>query len=339
MRHRPIALIVVGALAIAGCSGSTISIPAAQSPAGALANSAQSASTQPDQPAIGEPETAAAGSVTTGAPAEDAYTSAVDRAQSSFTSAQGRSFGTEEFGLSMAELTRRIEEVETYIGACMADAGFEYIPVAFATIRSAMTSDKSAPGFSGSEYRAQYGHGITTQPDKPIVTIGLGDQNRRILDSLSEPDRIAYERTLWGQDTSATFAFALESENFSRTGGCTRAAVDQFFTAEETAATYFNPADAYVLQDPRAIEALAAWSECMAGAGFTFRHPDDIDFDLQARFDSITEGRDPKELTGADLDALQNLQDEERAVVAANHPCETSILEPVLDRIEDELLG
>lgn len=335
MLQRPIMPTLIVAMALTACIGGTITIPDAANSAGAFANSQAFDSTSSE----GSQTTELTNGDSVAQAAEDAYTSAVDRARNAFNDAQGRSFGTEEFGLSMSELTRRIDEVETYIGTCMAAAGFEYIPADFSTIRSAMTSDKSAPGLSGSEYRSQFGHGITTQPDKPIVAIGLGDQNRRILDSLSEPDRVAYQRTLWGADMSATFAFALESENFARTGGCTRAAVDEFFTTDETAATYFNPADAYVLQDPRAVEALAAWSACMADAGFVYRHPDDIDFDLQARYDSITRGRSIEELTRGELDSLHKLQDEERAVVAANHPCESSILEPVLDRIEDELLG
>ncbi|MBT8248918.1 MAG: hypothetical protein KJN81_01545 [Acidimicrobiia bacterium] len=327
---------LIMAITLTACSGGTITIPEAANSVGALADS-QVLDTTSSPASETTAETTDGDSMPRAV--EDAYTSAVDRARNAFNDARGRSFGTEEFGLSMSELTSRIEDVETYIGTCMAAAGFEYIPVDFSTIRSAMTSDKSAPGLSGSEYRSQFGHGITTQPDKPIVTIGLGDQNRRILDSLSEPDRVAYERTLWGSDLTATFAFALESENFARTGGCTRAAVDEFFSEDETSTTYFNPADAYVLQDLRAVEALTAWSACMADAGFVYRHPDDIDFDLQARYDSITQDRSIKELTAGELDSLHELQDEERAVVAANHPCESSILEPVLDRIEDELLG
>ncbi|MDH3499824.1 MAG: hypothetical protein OEM97_06860 [Acidimicrobiia bacterium] len=334
-------------LATACTGGDTITIPEA-TPATAAGGAVQQPATKglaaTDAVASSSSEasnatTADADVQADGDVVQDAYVSAVDRAGASFATAQGQTFGTEEFGLTMAELTRRIDEVETRIGGCMAEAGFEYIPVDFSTIRQAMTSDKSAPGLSGSEYRAQYGHGITTQPDKPIVTIGLGDQNRRILENLSVPDQVAYERTLWGEDRTATFAFALESENFSRSGGCTRAAVEELFTPEEMATTYFNPADAYVLEDQRAVDALAAWSACMAEAGFVYRHPDDIDFDLQARYDSITQGQDPEELTGVDLEALLKLQDEERSVVAANFPCETSILEPVLDVIEEELLG
>jgi len=149
------------------------------------------------------------------------YVSAQARAETAASQAAGGQFGTEEFGLTMRDLTTRAEEVESLISVCMAEAGFEYIPVDFTTIRQAMVSDKSAPGLSGSEYLSQYGHGISTQEEKPIVEIGLGDQNRRILDGLSDPDQVAYTRTLWGDNDDATFASVLESEAFSRTGGFT----------------------------------------------------------------------------------------------------------------------
>ena len=272
-------------------------------------------------------------------PADDPFVSAIDRAITALDPAQDQTFGTEEFGMSMAELTSVIDQVEHRIGKCMANAGFEYIPVDFSTVRQAMSSDKTAAGFSAGQYLAEFGHGITTQPDKPIVRIGIGEQNRRIFDNQAPADQVAYERTLLGEDRNATFAFSLEVENFSRTGGCTRSAIEQVFTPDELAVTYFNPADAYIMSDPRAQEALAAYASCMTDAGFIYQHPDDIDFDLQIRYNSITQGRDPEELGESQQAALAALQQEELAIAAANFGCETSVLEPVLDRIETEVFG
>ncbi len=268
-----------------------------------------------------------------------AYVSAESRAASAAEAAIGGQFGTEEFGLTMGELTARAEEVESLMSECMAGAGFEYVPVDFTTIREAMTSDKTAPGMSSSEYLREYGHGITTQEDKPIVEIGLGDQNRRILEGLSEPDKVAYRRTLWGENDDATFAFGLESEDFSRTGGCTRTAIEQVFDPAELAATYFNPADALILLDPRAQDALDEFAACMSSAGFAYSHPDDVDFDLQLRYDTLVQGRDLSQLTDLEAEQLSMLQDEERAVTAASDSCERQHLEPVLDRIEEEFFG
>ncbi|HEX9848577.1 MAG TPA: hypothetical protein VGB33_09180 [Acidimicrobiia bacterium] len=299
------------------------------SPAADTTTSAQGSGDQSTTTGTGEGQ----GDVTSG------YVPAEARAQAAAEAAVGGQYGTEEFGLTMRDLTSRAEEVETLISECMAEAGFEYVPVDFTTIRSAMTSDKSAPGLSGSEYLREYGHGITTQPDKPIVEIGLGEQNQRILEGLSEADQVAYRRTLWGQNNDATLAFGLESEDFSRTGGCTRGAIEQVFEPHELAATYFNPADALILQDPRAREALEEFAACMSEAGFPYGHPDDVDIDLQLRYDTLVQGRDHEELTADEMEQLLGLQDEERTVTAASDSCESRHLEPVLDRIEEEFFG
>lgn len=247
--------------------------------------------------------------------------------------------GSDEFGLTREQLVSRVEGVEDLIGKCMAAAGFEYVPVDFATMRSAMTSDKSAPGLSQAEFYQQYGYGITTQFDKPIVRLGLGEENLRLREALSEADRIAYDRTLLGDDPEAVFAYALEAEDFSRTGGCTRQAVEEQFSAEEVAQTYFNPVDALVLEDARVISALATFASCMQSAGYEYSHPDEAEQDLLDRLDAVTEGADPSTLTGPALDALTALQDYERAVVPVAVGCETTHLEPVIDTVERELLG
>ncbi len=254
----------------------------------------------------------------------------------------GKQFGGEEFGLTMEQLVERSEQVEALIGQCMADAGFEYFPVDFSTIRDAMTSDKSAPGLSGSEFVEQYGFGITTQFDKPIVELSLGEQNRRVLENLGEADRVAYLRTLFGEHADATYAYGLEAEDLSRTGGCTRQAVEQLFTADELSTSYFNPGDAIISQDPRALQAVEDWKACMIDGGIdTYSHPDDVEDDFQRRLDALTEaaGVGPEELAGADRAALQALQEEELRVAAVFVHCENTTLDPAMERVEAEYFG
>ncbi len=248
-------------------------------------------------------------------------------------------FGSEEFGLTMEQLVTRIEQVEALIGDCMREAGFEYVPVDFDTVRRAMIADKSAPGLSDDDYLAQYGYGISTQFDDPSITLGFGDQNRARFDNLSGADQVAYKRTLWGANPDVTFAVALEAEDFSQTGGCTRTAVEHTFTPEEMSATYFNPGDLVLEQDPRVVEAIAAWSECVRAAGFDYSHPDQIEEDIKERFDAITEGADPLTLSGSAQEALVQLQGEERAVAQVDFDCAETLLEPVVDQVEAEIYG
>lgn len=256
--------------------------------------------------------------------------------------------GTEEFGLTKEELVRSIEAVEALIAKCMSEAGFDYVAVDYDTVRRGMTSDKALPGVTDEEFIAQYGYGISTlyTGQSPQLThlrvaaqIGLGEQNIQIFQSLSAADQVAYNLTLFGQNPDATFAVSLEAEDFSRTGGCTRTAVEQVFTQEQLSTTYLNPKDALIEQDPRMIAALSEFSDCLRQAGFNYNHPNEIEADIKNRLDGITKDL-PLEALSADAQAsLTQLQGEERAVAVVATECEADIIEPVAVQIERELYG
>lgn len=249
--------------------------------------------------------------------------------------------GSEEFGLTLEELATRIEQVEGAIGACMTEAGFEYVPVDYETVKAAMDSDETAPGISDEEYVAQFGFGITTrlnEPD-PVVQNGKGEQNLAVFDALPASDQEAYTRTLYGENDQATFSRAIEDEDFSEIGGCTLSAVDQFFAADEVASAYVNPVDVRLESDPRMIAALGDWSTCLRDAGYEYDHPDDIDDDLSEQLDALLNGADPATLAGPTADALTELQGYERAVAVVANDCEDTQIRPVEDQIESEIYG
>lgn len=255
--------------------------------------------------------------------------------------------GTEEFGLSKEELVETVEAVEASISQCMTEQGFEYIPVDFNTVRRGMMADKSAPGLGESQYAARYGFGISTlytglppQLADPAYTpgaVGLGEQNIRIFQNLSPADQTAYNHTLFGEHRDATFAVGLEVEDFSRTGGCTRQAIEEVFTQEQLSTTFLNPKDALIEQDPRMQEALVQFAECLRNAGFEYDLERDVEPDMRRRLDAITKGRPLEALSVDEKSALAALQKEEVALGVAVLSCEGSILDPVEDRIEREL--
>ncbi|MDZ4828545.1 MAG: hypothetical protein SGJ13_19070 [Actinomycetota bacterium] len=248
-------------------------------------------------------------------------------------------YGPEEFGLTAEELSARVEQVEGAIATCMTEAGFEYVPVDFVTIKAAMDSDKSVPGLSDEEFIAQYGYGFSTQFDRPIRENGLGEQNVRIFDGLGASDQVAYNRALYGEDPSQTVAVALENEDFSLAGGCTQSAAAKHFTQQELTSTYVNPADALILQDARMVKAVSAWSDCMRDGGYDYANPDDAENYFLEQFDAITQGQEPTTLTGGALDALTQLQGEERAVAKLATDCEDEIIGPVEEQVESEIYG
>jgi hypothetical protein len=254
--------------------------------------------------------------------------------------------GKEEYGMTMKELFSAIESVEAEISACMSEAGFEYVAVDYSTVRRGMTSDKSLPGMTEGQFIDQYGYGISTlytglAPQlselRTPAQIGLGEQNVQIFMNLSPADQVAYSHTLFGEHPDATFAVALETEDFSRTGGCTRSAIEKFFTPEQMNASFLNPFDALVDKDPRMVAANAEYASCLRAAGFEYNHEKEIEPDLRKKLDTITGGQPLEALSSDALSALTDLQNYERALASEATSCERKHLDPVADQVEREL--
>ena len=150
---------------------------------------------------------------------------------------------------------------------------------------------------------------------------------------------MAYDHALLGEDREATFAQSVEAEDFSKTGGCTRQAVEQVFTPQELTQAYINPADVAIAEDPRVVEATGKWSDCMRQKGYDYANPDDVEQDLHDRLDALTQGADPRTLTGSDAAALTELQGEELALAPTSIQCEEEFMEPVISKVEEEVFG
>jgi hypothetical protein len=131
----------------------------------------------------------------------------------------------------------------------------------------------------------------------------------------------------------------LETENFSRCGGCTFKAIEQVFDAEQLAATYYNPLDARINADPRMKKALAAFGEQMREKGFEYDHPDEPEVDIRERLHAITEGGSVPvaSLPDAQKEALAKLQNHERRVANFAFDLQEELFEPVELQIEKEL--
>ena len=254
--------------------------------------------------------------------------------------------GKEEYGMTMQELFSAIEKVEAEISKCMSAAGFEYVAADYNTVRRGMTSDKSLPGMSEGQFIQEYGYGISTlytglAPQlselRTPAQLGLGEQNVQIFQSLSSADQVAYSHSLFGEHPDATFAVALETEDFSRTGGCTRSAIEKNFTPEQMSATFLNPFDALVDKDPRMVKANAEYSSCLRAAGFEYAYERDIEPDLRKKLDTITGGQPLEALSSEARNALTDLQNYERSLASVATDCERKHLDPVADQVEREL--
>lgn len=258
--------------------------------------------------------------------------------------------GTHEFGLTSKQLVQNIEKAEALIAKCMNANGFEYIPVDFITIKKGMGADKSLPGVSEEDFHAEYGFGVSTlytglppqlNTGYSPGRVGLGEQNIQIYNNLSPIDQVSYNRTLFGENAEATFAVGLETEDFSRTGGCTREAIEQVFEPDQLKATYYNPLDAYINDDPRMKAALRKFAEEIRKKGFNYNHPDEAETDIRERLNGITGGElvpvdqmSPEQQAG-----LRELQDYERRVAVVTFELAEEIFDPVEESIEKELFA
>ncbi len=258
--------------------------------------------------------------------------------------------GAEEFGLTPRQLVQSIEKVEASIAMCMREQGFEYVAADSRTVRQGMNADKSLPGLSEEEFISRHGYGVSTtytgQPPQLAAgyspaKVGLGEKNVAIFKNLSPADQVAYNRALLGEHAEATLAVGLETEDFSRTGGCTRKAIGQVFEPEQLKASYYNPKDALINKDPRMIGALHVYAGLMRDAGFDYHHPDEVEADLRKRLDALTAGGTipVDKMSPAQLAALKELQNYERRVAAKDYELAVSIFDPVEERIEKEMFA
>ncbi len=247
--------------------------------------------------------------------------------------------GTKEFGLTEEQFAEHIEKTQALIAECMAEAGFEYIPVDVQTIEAAQARVRTEPGYTRRTFKEKWGLAVTTRFDNPVRDTGLGP-NLQIFQSLPPPDQEAYSRALWGDNPDADFAFTLDEEDFSETDGCTREAVSQVFTPEQLRGAYVNPKDVLVDSDPRIVEAKQKWAECMRQHGYQYEEDqDEIIEEYQQRLDELLAGDDPESLTGERLEALKKLQQEEIAVSLADLDCQEKHTDEIYSKVELEVFG
>lgn len=247
--------------------------------------------------------------------------------------------GIKEFGLTEVQFVQHIQKTQALIAQCMADAGFEYIPVDVKTVEAAQARVRSEPGYTRRTYKEKWGLAVTTRFDHPVRDTGLGP-NLKIWKSLPKADQEAYSHTLWGDDPGADFVWSFDEEDFSATGGCTRKAVAQVFTPAQLKGTYVNPKDVLVDSDPRIIEALHNWSKCMHARGYEYkRDQDEIIDEYGERLDQLVGDSDPTKLTGTRLAALHKLQQQEIKVSLADVECEIKYADDVYHEVEIEIYG
>ncbi|MEA2360758.1 MAG: hypothetical protein QOI62_4018 [Solirubrobacteraceae bacterium] len=252
-------------------------------------------------------------------------------------SASKRSNGPveDQLGFDSAGIMARESRVEADIGRCMRAQGFDYVPIDPFAQRAAVTG---ASRLSDQDFLEQFGYGISTLWDRGGVQ---ADPNQRLRAGLGTADRRAYDRALWGEDPGATFQAAVDSGDFTKLGGCTRKATETVFGGAQVLTELqgkLDQLDERINSDQRMVRALGRWTTCMAGAGYRYNDPDDIDADITKRMERIVGPVPGPFATGPapgvppppyDHAALATLQRDEVQIARADDSCERRYIAPV----------
>lgn len=185
-----------------------------------------------------------------------------------------------------AEQQRFIEQerkVQQAVADCMKQEGFEYIAQDPAAFMGSSTFDEDI-AFDSKEWAEKYGFGMSTTFGSDGFagpgTTPPTDPNQAYVESLSEAERAAYHKALYGEvpafDPTSASTTAMAAFEPSGCDGEARRATDtsQAFYSEfgdEMQEIYEG-----IQNDPAIVAALGKWTSCMAEAGYEYDTPDQM---------------------------------------------------------------
>jgi len=170
-------------------------------------------------------------------------------------------------------------EVEKLVAACMAEEGFEYIPVDQSQGQSFSSDDMEDTNTE--EWVASHGYGMSQTPEEIAESnenaVEWVDPNQSYIESLSEGEMTAFYEVLYGvqptdEELNDDGSYDYKWEN----AGCQGAAQhevqgENVYEQEEHKALFDSINELYTdLQaDPEVKKLDSEWATCMADAGYT----------------------------------------------------------------------
>lgn len=225
---------------------------------------------------------------------------------------------------------------EELVAQCMADQGFEYLVPDVAGQQSAMSSD-SGEDWNTKEWVTKNGYGMSGVEEEPGADDDVwADPNSEYYDSLSESSRVAWDTALWG--TWEPPEGLTEEEQMEWTPpveeqGCygmaqSQTSGDDVWNDPEFEAISDAIGEVYedVAKSPEIVEADAAWSECMADAGYPdLKKQPDAMTSISDSYNALWEevGEDPE--AEPDPDAMAELRTVEMATALADFTCKEEV--------------
>lgn len=179
-------------------------------------------------------------------------------------------------------------ETEQLTAECMAEQGFEYVPVDWSSMNGGVVvGEDSEIEWGSREFAEQYGYGMSSWPgmdEQPLEEEEQvwEDPNQAYVESMSDTERDAYYIALYGEQTGPEDPEAEWEYDWTQAGcqGAAQQAVqekyglggDQMGALQEDMEALW----AQIQSDERVLALAGRWSDCMADAGYPgMASPDD----------------------------------------------------------------
>jgi len=219
-------------------------------------------------------------------------------------------------------------ELEETIAGCMREQGFEYYPYVARHGAAAESQASVPPDPNSTEFRQQYGYGITTADTSPHLDPAWDDPdpNEDYRQSLDEPGRTAYDLALTGTPYESA------DGSVNTRGGCYAAALDAVYGHDPgTDLQWADLLAAMAMVDAQVAQSLEMasvdndWSECMAGMSYpSFASPAEAEHSIWTAREGLTKP-DSTGLMRTDNEGLAKLKQAEIALAVADYECQESV--------------
>lgn len=246
------------------------------------------------------------------------------------------------------DYTAEMRRIEELVAECMAEQGFDYIPVDYSS-QVGFSSDDLEVEWGTLEFAELYGYGATTDPWGSLEEQGPGDEfedpNWPAVEAMSESEQTAYYEALHGPMTFEE-GDEVEWEYNWEEAGCQGWAQhevqggidspwedDRFAGLQQEMELMWETVQA----DPRLTEIEASWTTCMADAGYPgFTQVHDAEESIydatneiwESAWDEIPPDAPEEEWTDAEAavqDALSALTEREIATAVADYTCRAEV--------------
>ncbi|AYY11416.1 hypothetical protein EF847_00445 [Actinobacteria bacterium YIM 96077] len=259
------------------------------------------------------------------------------------------SVGSEDREMSEEE-RQNFQRFEELVAECMQEEGFEYVPRSADDLESANSEFEEAFALEPEEFAEEYGYGFTTlmagNEEEPA------DPNEEIREDMSETEREAYDRALWGDMTGTEEAVSEEGAEQTappeppapEDRGCQGQASAEVYEQSEGESVDMRDFDGLmsdvsalqerIRSDPRLEDAVSEWQHCMADGGYPdFEHPDDAEQSVLQRMNELYTASQEGEDGGSsgmmtnpfdelDQEELAEIQEYEVDVATVDYACQ-----------------